>query len=236
MLELQHLSFAWGKVALFEEVSFTVQPGEIAVLAGANGAGKTTLMRVIAGLAVPTQGRILADGFDVRRHLTRFHRLLGYLSENVSVDRTLSVKGYLTYRARIRGELSNRIRHRVAEALHLCSLERDASRPIASLSFGLRKRVALADALLLRPRVLLLDDLLAGLDPVMKASLSHIFATLSPIASILISGHEIDELATWATQFYVLRQGHLLREKTASQVKSRLGLTPFVPSAGGTPT
>ena len=97
---------------------------------------------------------------------------------------------------------------------------------IGTLSFRQRKREALADALLLRPRFLLLDDLLAGLDPATRFSFGRILAAISSFAAIIVSGHEIDELASWATKFYVLQSGHVLGAKTASGVKNLLGLAP----------
>ena len=106
----------------------------------------------------------------------------------------MTVKQYLTYRARFRGEMAKKIRHRVQEAISLCGLPAQTDSRIGRLSFGQRKRVALADALLLRPRFLLLDDLLAGLDAVTRASIGRILASVSTFASVVVSGHELDEL------------------------------------------
>ena len=224
MLEVQHISFSWGRKLLLDDVSFSVAPGETAVLAGANGAGKTTLLKVLAGLCEPSAGCVLADGVDTFRHPLRFRRMMGYLPETAPADPDLRVRDYLRYRANLRGEMAKKIRHRVAEAMDLCGLEEHAAERIGDLSFGLRKRVALADALLLRPRFLLLDDLLAGLDPVSRLSFGRILAAISSFASVVVSGHELDELAQWATKFYVLRDGKLVGTKTAAGVRNVLGL------------
>lgn len=226
MLEVQNITFSWGRTHLLEDVSFTVAPGEVAILAGANGTGKTTLLRVLAGLLCPTTGTVLADGVDAFAHPLRYRRVMGYLPETAPADPDLTVKGYLRYRANVRGEMPKKIRHRVLEAMDLCGLDPYADARIGALSFGLRKRVALADALLLRPRFLLLDDLLAGLDPVTRASFGRILAAVSSFASIVVSGHEIDELGAWATKFYVLQGGHALGAKTAAGAKMLLGLAP----------
>ena len=164
MFDVQHISFSWGRKPLLEDVSFSLAPGETAVLAGANGAGKTTLLKILAGVCLPSSGRVLVDGIDAFRQALRFRRMLGYLPEAACADPDLRVRKYLRYRANLRGEMTKKIRHRVAEAMELCGLEPYADVPVGTLSFGLRKRVALADAVLLRPRFLLLDDLLAGLD------------------------------------------------------------------------
>ena len=224
MLEVQHISFSWGRKLLLDDVSFSVAPGETVVLAGENGAGKTTLLKVLAGLCEPSAGQVLADGVDTFRHPLRFRRMMGYLPETAPADPDLRVRDYLRYRANLRGEMAKKIRHRVAEAMDLCGLGEHAGARIGDLSFGLRKRVALADALLLRPRFLLLDDLLAGLDPVSRLSFGRILAAMSSFASVVVSGHELDELAQWATKFCVLRDGKLVEAKTAAGVRSVLGL------------
>lgn len=226
MLEVQHISFAWGRQRLLEDVSFVVSPGETVVLAGANGAGKTTLLKIVAGLCEPSAGTVLADGFDAFRQPLRFRRMLGYLPETAPADPDLRVRDYLRYRANLRGEMSKKIRHRVTEAMELCALDPHAERRIGDLSFGLRKRVALADALLLRPRFLLLDDLLAGLDPATRLSFGRILSAVSSFASVIVSGHELDELAQWATKFYVLKDGKVQMTKTAAGAKMVLGLVP----------
>lgn len=232
MLEVKNIAFSWGRTRLLDDVSFVVAPGETAVLVGANGAGKTTLLKILAGLCCPSSGTVQADGVDTFTHPLRYRRVMGYLPETAPADPDLTVRDYLRYRANLRGEMAKKIRHRVLEAIDLCNLEGHEEDRIGTLSFGLRKRVALADALLLRPRYLLLDDLLAGLDPVTRASFGRILAAVSSFAAVVVTGHEIDELATWATQFYVLKEGHVLGAKTASGAKMLLGLTP--PTTGGT--
>ncbi len=201
------------------------------MLAGANGAGKTTLLKILAGLCVPSAGTVLVDDIDAFRQSLRFRRMLGYLPESAAADPDMRVKEYLRYRATLRGEMTKKIRHRVAEAMDLCGLGTYANARIGTLSFGLRKRVALADAVLLRPRILLLDDLLAGLDPVTRASFGRIVGAVSSFASVIVSGHELDELARWADKFYVLCEGRVLGAKTAAGVRTVLGLN--LPGAEG---
>ena len=134
----------------------------------------------------------------------------------------MTVKNYLTYRARLKGEMVKKIRHRVQEAMSICGLEARADSRIGKLSLGLRKRVALADALLLRPRFLLLDDLLAGLDPVTRASLGRILSTVAMFAAVVVSGHELDEMEAYTNKFLVLKDGRMLGAKTAAGVKTLL--------------
>lgn len=119
----------------------------------------------------------------------------------------MSVKEYLTYRATLKGELAKRIRRRVNEACELCRITDLTNASIYGLSAGQKKRVALADALLLRPRVLLLDDFLAGLDTEMRLAASAILSDAAAFSSVIITGHELEDLARWATRFLVLKDG-----------------------------
>lgn len=228
MLDVRNISFRWGSRPLLADVSFSVAPGELVVLAGANGAGKTTLLEILAGLILPTKGTVSADGLDAFAHPLRFRRVMGYLSETAPVDPSLTVKDYLTYRALLKGERARKVRHRVHEAMTLCGLLPFARHRAATLSQGLRKRTALAEALLLRPRFLFFDDLLAGLDLTTRAAMGRILSTVATFAAVVVSGHELEELGARATRFLVLREAALTEVKTAAEARALLA-----PPAGG---
>lgn len=226
MLEVKHISFSWGRAPLLDDVSFTVAPGETVALAGANGAGKTTLLRVLAGVCLPASGTVVGDTVDMLLAPLRYRRLLGYLPESAAVEPGMTVKDYLKYRANLKGEIQKKIRHRVLEAMELCGLTARANTRVDSLSQGLRKRVALADAILLRPRFLFLDDLLAGLDAETRLSVGRILKSVSSFAATIVSGHELDELEAFATKFLVLKGGRLLDAMTAADARSLLTAAP----------
>ena len=120
--------------------------------------------------------------------------------------KTLEIEG-VGYRAALKGEPVKRIRRRVDEACEMCKVSEFLRSPIGSLSAGLKKRVALADALLLRPRVLLLDDFLAGLDSDMRETAGAVLSNAAAFSSVIATGHELDDLAKWATRFFILRDG-----------------------------
>jgi len=176
-------------------------------IVGANGAGKTTLLKLLATLAVPDSGLVLSDGRNAFAHPHEYRRQLGYLPERISLYDDMTVKEYLIYRARLKGEPTKRIRRRVGEAAEMCRVSDMMRRPIRWLSAGMKKRVALADALLLRPRVLLLDDFLAGLDSEMREAAGGVLSDAAAFSSVIVTGHEVVDLAKWATRFLVLRDG-----------------------------
>lgn len=209
MLEVKDIAFAYSRRQILDGVTFSVASGETVALVGPNGAGKTTLMRILAGLLLTGSGTIRADGFDVRREPLRYRRLLGYLPESSPVEPALTVKSYLKFRAKLKGEQSRKIRHRVMEALEACALADLGDALIGRLSNGQRRRVALAEALLLRPRFLLADDIFAGIDPEARSTIVHTLSSFSQFASIILSGHELDELGRCSSRFLVLKEGRI---------------------------
>ena len=207
MFEVRNISFSYSQRKILRDVSFVVSPGEAIGIVGENGAGKTTLLKVLATLACPESGSVIMDAQDALSRPLKYRRQLGYLSETPALYDDMTVKAYLEYRAALKGEPDKRIRRRVQEATEMCSIVEYAKTPIRKLSFGLKKRVALADAVLLRPRVLLLDDFLAGLDFGMREAASSIISTVAAFASVIVTGHEIADMAKWTTRFLVLSGG-----------------------------
>lgn len=207
MYEVRNIAFSYGSRQVLRDVSFVVSPGEAVAVVGANGSGKTTLVKTLVGLAVPDSGQVLVDGQNVAGNPERYRRQLGYLPEKIALYDEMRVADYLKFRAALKGENSRRLRRRVEEALEMCRLQELATERIERLSYGCRKRVALADALILRPRVLVLDDLLAGLDATLRAAAGEIMREAASFSSVIVTGHEIADLAKWATSFLVLSDG-----------------------------
>ena len=207
MIEVRNLSFSYGRQKILRDVSFVVSPGEVVTIVGANGAGKTTLLRILATLQLPDSGTVLMDGQDALVRPLRYRRQLGYLPERVVLYEDMSVRDYLRYRAVLKGEPSKRVRRRVSEAAEICQIGELMGAPISSLSAGLRKRVAIADAMILRPRVLLLDDFISGLDGTMRETAGAILANAVAFSSVIVTGHELEDFARWTTRFLVLRDG-----------------------------
>ena len=207
MFEVRNIAFSYGAQPVLRDVSFVVSPGETVSIVGDNGAGKTTLLKILATLMTQDAGSIRVNGQDAVHYPLRYRSQLGYLQENPSLYEDMTVKGYLKYRAQLKGELDKRIRRRVGEAAETCQITDILMQPIRKLSFGLKKRVALADAMLLRPRVLLLDDVLAGLDRSMREAAGTIVSTVAAFSSVIVTGHEITDLVKWSTRILVLRNG-----------------------------
>ena len=209
MLEVRNIAFSYNRKKVLRDVSFVASPGEVVTIVGANGAGKTTLMRILATLRLPDAGTVMMDGVDALARPLRYRRQLGYLPERIALYDDMTVKEYLRYRALLKGEPAKRVRRRVSESVELCQIGDIQRVSIGALSAGQRKRVAIADAMILRPRVLLLDDFLSGLDGAMRAATGSLLSSAVAFSSVIVTGHELEDLAKWTTRFLVLHDGVL---------------------------
>ena len=209
MFEVKNIRFSRNGTEILAGVTFSVATGEVVAVTGANGAGKTTLLKILAGIWLPSDGTAVADGVDILVEPIRHRRRLGWLGETAPADDDLSVKDYLKYRARLKGEQARKIRHRVREALAVCALEPFADVTIGSLSRGQRKRVALAEAALLRPRLLLLDDLFAGLDEASRESVATLIGSFRSFATVIVSGHEMEWFRRLEARVLTLKEGRI---------------------------
>lgn len=209
MLEVNHIAFSYGARKVLDDVTFDVAPGEIVALAGANGAGKTTLLRLLACLLMQDAGTVRFDGVDPLQRPVKYRRNIGYLSEHCPLYSEMTVEGYLTYRVRLKGERSMRVRRRVSETLEMCGLGEQRKVRVRLLSHGYRKRLGLADALVMHPKLLLLDDPLAGLDLPHRKSAASVLTAASARSAVILAGHEVPELLEWCTRFVVLYRGRV---------------------------
>ena len=207
MFEVRNIGFSRSGREVLSDVTFSVSSGEVLALTGTNGAGKTTLLKILAGIWMPTAGTASFDGVDILAEPIRHRRHLGWLGEAAPADDDLTVRAYLKYRAKLKGEQSRKIRHRVREAVSACGLEGLEGVVIGTLSRGQRKRVALAEAILLRPRLLLLDDVFAGLDDRSREAVVSMVSSFAAFAAIVVYGHETEWFSRLGARIIELKGG-----------------------------
>ena len=222
MLEARDISFSYGRRKVLDGVSFSVSRGETVAVVGANGAGKTTLLEILAGVRMPTAGEVRAEDVDAFARPIRFRRSMGFLSEAAWTAPDLTVKEYLKFRALLKGEQRRKIRHRVLEAAEQCGLRDVLDARTGSLSAGRRKCVAIAEAIMLRPRFLVLDDMFAGLDPAMRERMVAMFSAPNFYASAVVSGHELDDFGRFAKRFVVIRDGGAVEVSTVAEAREAM--------------
>ena len=220
MLEIVQVTRCVGRRTALEHVSFQAARGDIVGVLGPNGAGKTTLLRLAACYLQPTCGVIRLNGLDSFRQSLDFRRHMGYLPERCPLYDDMTVGEYLFYRARLKGLAFLKARRRARELADQLNLGDMRGRLIGTLSLGCRRRTGLADALLHDPRLLLLDDPIANVDPIecerIVASVTH----AARHATVLVSGHALAQLGALCTRFLVLRAGHVAADVTRASLQA----------------
>jgi ABC-2 type transport system ATP-binding protein len=223
MINVEHLIFEYPNLRALDEVSFHIPQGSITALVGPNGAGKTTLLRCMAALEQPVSGDIRINNIDVLEHPRECHRIIGYLSDFFGLYDRLTVRQCLHYVARAQGIADENCAAaiaKVSKGLHIA----DRLDVLAgTLSRGLRQRVAIAQAIIHSPRVVLLDEPASGLDPEARHELAELFLELQKQGmTLLVSSHILAELEAYSTDMLVLREGRIIEQvaiKAATQTQ-----------------
>ena len=208
MIEVREVVYDYPSARALHGVSFDVQAGAVLALVGPNGAGKSTLMRCIAALDVPTEGTIRVAGLDVEADPRGVHAAIGYLPDFFGLYDELSVRRALTYAARSRGVTVRETAAAVEMAAARVQLTDRLEVRAGELSRGLKQRLAIAQTIVHQPRVLLLDEPAAGLDPEARRSLSDLILSLGRDGmTIVVSSHILAELEDYSTQMLMIRDG-----------------------------
>jgi ABC-2 type transport system ATP-binding protein len=215
MLEAVHLSRRYGDFVAVDDVTFSIDPGEVVGLLGHNGAGKTTIMKMLTAYLEPSAGNVRIDGWDVAADPEAAHRLIGYLPESLPVYPELTVADYLAYVARLRGLDPAVV---VPPALRATELEKRLLDPIATLSRGFRQRVGVAQAILHKPRFLILDEPTNGLDPSQTQHMRTLIRQLAEDATVILSTHIMQEVKAVCDRALILRQGKLVVDERLAEL------------------
>lgn len=221
LIEAQNLSKDFPAVHAVQDVSFRVRAGEAIGFLGPNGAGKTTTFRMLAGTLGPSRGRVLVRGHDLREKPVLAKRLIGYMPEVTPLYPEMTAREYLSYRCALRAISRKERGASVANAAEQAKAQDHLGTRIGHLSKGYRRRVALADALLGDPPVLLLDEPTAGLDPNQVLDFRHLIRELAKDRAILISTHVLSEIEATCSRAIVIHRGRLVAEGTLSELQAR---------------
>lgn len=222
MIEVENLTKRYGPTVAVSDVSFQVRRGEILGFLGPNGAGKTTTMRVITGYLPATRGRVRVAGYDVAEEPLEAKRRTGYLPENPPVYPEMTVAEYLGFVARIKGVPRKEIKKRVAQVGEQCAISDVRARQIGKLSKGYRQRVGLAQALIHRPEVLILDEPTAGLDPKQIIETRGLIKGLAGQHTVILSTHILPEASKTCERVVVINQGKLVAVGAPEELTRRL--------------
>ena len=213
MIEVEHLTKRYGPITAVEDISFSVEKGEIMGFLGPNGAGKSTTMRILTGFFPATEGTARIAGHDVHKDPISAKRCIGYMPENVPIYGEMVVRSYLKFIGQIRGVARGQMSEEIDRAIERAGLTEMAYRLIGNLSKGYRQRVGLAQALMGNPPVLILDEPTSGLDPAQIVEIREMIRGLRNEHTVLISTHILPEVTMLCSRVVLINRGRVvLRE------------------------
>lgn len=220
MLVASHLSRRFGRNTAVSNVSFDISDNQVVGLLGPNGAGKTTIMRMLSGYLEPTTGQVTVNGEKLEQNAYCIQRQLGYLPENLPLYPEMLVADYLDYVAVIKGITPKERQRAVREALVSTEMLDHAVDRIGTLSRGQKQRVGVAQAILGRPRFLILDEPTNGLDPHQTSQMRILIEQLSRRTTIILSTHIMQEVDALCDRVLILRNGHLALDRELQALHS----------------
>ncbi len=207
MIKAENLTKSYGAIEALRGVSFEVGAGEIVGLLGPNGAGKSTTIKILTGYIQPDEGNVAINDLDVLTHPREVQANLGYLSENTPLYPNLSVQSYLKLMASLRGLPEADHKPLLSDAIRATGLVNYRTRRISQLSKGLRQRVGIAQAILHKPKVIILDEPTIGLDPTQIVEIRHLIKRLSQHSTILFSSHILAEVEAICDRVIIIMAG-----------------------------
>lgn len=220
MIDVTDVSKSYGPVEALRGITFHVAAGEIVGLLGPNGAGKTTAMKILTGYLQPDEGTVTVNGLDVLTHTRQVQAQIGYLPETAPLYPELSVQGYLKMMAELRQIPEDEQRDCLSEAVYATGLEDHLTRPIGQLSKGFRQRVGLAQAILHRPRLLILDEPTIGLDPTQVVEIRRLIRRLAQHTTVLFSTHILSEVEALCDRVIILINGQIKADARLSELSA----------------
>ena len=220
MIRVNGLTKDYGSRRAVDRITFDAQQGEILGFLGPNGAGKTTTMRILTGYMPPTEGEAIVAGYDVVEESLEVRRRVGYLPETVPLYTDMSVFEYLKYMGDLR-HLPD-VEDRVDEVLEKVGLTDRADGMVHNLSKGMRQRVGLAQALLHRPEVLILDEPTIGLDPGQVVEVRKLIREIGKERTVLLSTHILGEAQNICDRVLIINKGRIVAEDTPENLQARL--------------
>ncbi|MGL5755025.1 MAG: ABC transporter ATP-binding protein [Paraclostridium sp.] len=216
-LEIVNLTKAYKHKKANENINLTLESGVYGLL-GPNGAGKTTLMKQIATLTTPTSGKILYNGKDINSLDDKYREVLGYLPQDFDAYKNFSAKDFLLYIGALKGMGKNEAKIKTEKLLNLVGLHEVRNKAISKFSGGMKRRVGIAQALLNEPKILILDEPTAGLDPQERARFRNLLSQIGKETIVILSTHIISDIESVAKETIMIKDGNVLLKGTHREI------------------
>src|SRR5688572_29715933 len=221
MIKVDNLVKTFGPKRAVDGVSFSVERGEVLGFLGPNGAGKSTSMRMITGFIPPTEGKITVGGYDMVEDPIPAKRLFGYLPENAPAYTDMTVHGFLSFAAELRGLRGDDKKKAVNRALEMCFLESVAHQSVDTLSKGFRHRTCFAQSIIHDPEVLVLDEPTDGLDPNQKHEVRTLIRRMGEKKAIIFSTHILEEVDAACSRAIIIDRGQIVANGTPAELRAK---------------
>ena len=224
MIQVEGLTKRYARHVAVNNISFSVEKGDIVGFLGPNGAGKTTTMRILTCFMPPTEGRARVAGFDVFEQPHEVKKRIGYLPEMPPLYPEMSVEDYLTFVARLKNVPTSEVKQRTGQVMERCSVADVRSKLIGKLSKGYRQRVGLAQAIIHNPDVLILDEPTSGLDPKQINETRELIKSLAGEHTIILSTHILPEVEAVCRDVIIINKGRVVVTDSVENLKARAGV------------
>ena len=221
MIKVQNLTKLFGTKRAVDDISFSVERGEVLGFLGPNGAGKSTTMRMITGFIPPSAGTISVGGHDIMEEPIPAKQLIGYLPENAPAYSDMTVSGFLKFTAEIRGLRGDTLKKAVNRAVEMCFLEGVLHQSVDTLSKGYRHRTCFAQSIIHDPDVLILDEPTDGLDPNQKHEIRTLIRKMGEKKAIIFSTHILGEVDAVCSRAIIIDRGRIVANGTPQQLRQK---------------
>jgi ABC-2 type transport system ATP-binding protein len=209
MIEIQNLTKSYGQIKAVDDISFTVEKGEVLGFLGPNGAGKSTTMNIITGFIPSTEGTVKVCGYDIMENPAEVKKRIGYLPELPPLYMDMTVSEYLNFSAELKDVSKKQKKGQISDIMELVKLGDVRGRLIKNLSKGYKQRVGLAQALLGNPEVLILDEPTVGLDPKQIIEIRKLIKALGKQHTIILSSHILPEVSAVCEKVVIINKGKI---------------------------
>jgi len=222
MINIENLTKFYGDFKAVDDISFTVNDGEILGFLGPNGAGKTTTLKMLTCFMPPTEGTIRFNDLDVKENSMEIRKMIGYLPENAPLYEYMSVYEYLNYICDIREIYGSKRNDRISNMIDICGLHKMLGKDIGELSKGYRQRVGIAQAMIHEPEILILDEPTVGLDPNQVVGIRNLIKDVGREKTVILSTHILSEVEATCNRVVIISSGEIVADDTSEVLRRDL--------------
>ena len=222
MIEVKNVTKKYGKFVAVDDISFTINDGEVVGLLGQNGAGKSTTMNMLTGFIEQTEGDIIVDGYNMLKKPKKAKKEIGYMPEGVPLYSDLTVKEFITYMAEIKNVNKKERKEKIEKIIENTGLKDVQNKLTKNLSRGYKQRVSLAGALVGEPKILILDEPTVGLDPKQITEIRSLIKELGKTHTVILSSHILSEVSQICNKVIIINKGKIVAVDTPENLENKV--------------